>query len=108
MIIAISNNELAARPIPEPIQQELDKRGKDKSYILRKVPFVRINALQHVVFNNTVSDKKQNNLNDLQNQIGLTDENNNLLKSVRGFSFDITASQTETYSSRQLIGRELN
>ena len=109
MIIALEPNELAYRIIPEEIQQELRERERNKFYVSKKVPFLRINCLQEVFFDDKTDDKKSNNLRDFRDKLGISNSpDGSLIGSIRGFTFDPLAKHSDTYGKKQIIGKELN
>jgi len=88
-------------PIDESVKQELTKRESDKNRMIGRVPFVRLTCLQKVTYTNEEKLYKQSNYKETSE----TQQREN--KQVDCFVLELGGNFDETYSTRQVIGKDL-
>ena len=97
MITILSpDQEFNYEPIDESVKQELTKRESDKNRMIGKVPFVRLTCLQKVTYTNEEKSNKQDNIKGILEY-----------QDADGFVLELGGNFDETYSVRQVIGKDL-
>ena len=97
MITILSpDQEFNYEPIDESVKQELTKRESDKNRMIGKVPFVRLTCLQKVTYTNKEKSNKQDNIKGILEY-----------QDADGFVLELGGNFDETYSVRQVIGKDL-
>lgn len=107
--ILTPDEQLKYLPMNSVIKKELEEREKDKLRMINKVPFLRVTCLQRLLFEDgTPEDGKQNNLSDIKERFGVTDQDGSIKSEVDGFIFELNSNFDESFGNRQVIGTELS